>query len=210
MAEMKSGSTAEGPYLLGMDIGTGGVRVGIFSRISRAGAYLWAPVISFALIHASAWKGNSAKFAQPRSYADNTRQTYSGLSWDRPSGPRLRAPGASRHGVFCHVLRRALHHALHHALRRGHHRDLHQALPHAPLSCLGVDLSYPGAPLSCLGVRRPSARSPLRSICPPCLPRSRLPDRSGLPCLLCPWRNSSLGCQRVFHWAKRVPLGRRK
>jgi len=61
MAEMKSGSTAEGPYLLGMDIGTGGVRVGIFSRISRAGAYLWAPVISFALIHASAWKGNSAK-----------------------------------------------------------------------------------------------------------------------------------------------------
>jgi hypothetical protein len=61
MAEMKSGSTAEGPYLLGMDIGTGGVRVGIFSRISRAGAYLWAPVISFALIHASAWKGNSRK-----------------------------------------------------------------------------------------------------------------------------------------------------
>src|SRR5215217_2106742 len=32
MAEMKSGSTAEGPYLLGMDIGTGGVRVGIFDR----------------------------------------------------------------------------------------------------------------------------------------------------------------------------------
>src|SRR5215216_6486628 len=62
MAEMKSGSTAEGPYLLGMDIGTGGVRVGIFSRISRAGAYLWAPVISFSLIHASAWKGNSRKF----------------------------------------------------------------------------------------------------------------------------------------------------
>jgi sugar (pentulose or hexulose) kinase len=29
---MKSGSTAEGPYLLGMDIGTGGVRVGIFDR----------------------------------------------------------------------------------------------------------------------------------------------------------------------------------
>src|SRR5215208_4398328 len=32
MAEMKSESTAEGPYLLGMDIGTGGVRVGIFDR----------------------------------------------------------------------------------------------------------------------------------------------------------------------------------
>ena len=32
MAEMKSGSTAEDPYLLGMDIGTGGVRVGIFDR----------------------------------------------------------------------------------------------------------------------------------------------------------------------------------
>jgi len=32
MAEMKSGSTAEGPYLLGMDIGTGSVRVGIFDR----------------------------------------------------------------------------------------------------------------------------------------------------------------------------------
>src|SRR5215217_1360898 len=32
MAEMKSGSTAEGPYLLGMDIETGGVRVGIFDR----------------------------------------------------------------------------------------------------------------------------------------------------------------------------------
>ena len=32
MAEMKSGSTAEGPYLLGMDSGTGGVRVGIFDR----------------------------------------------------------------------------------------------------------------------------------------------------------------------------------
>jgi glycerol kinase len=30
MAEVKSGSMAEGPYLLGMDIGTGGVRVGIF------------------------------------------------------------------------------------------------------------------------------------------------------------------------------------
>src|SRR5918993_1431472 len=32
MAEMKSDSTAEDPYLLGMDIGTGGVRVGIFDR----------------------------------------------------------------------------------------------------------------------------------------------------------------------------------
>jgi FGGY family of carbohydrate kinases, N-terminal domain/Endoribonuclease L-PSP len=30
MAEMKSGSTAEGPYLLGMDVGTSSVRVGIF------------------------------------------------------------------------------------------------------------------------------------------------------------------------------------